>query len=154
MTCSIYQPSELTKRGNDRFLPYSLLGYDFPPNCINVKYDMICANTVLRPYIGIPDADRKWNMRTMSKRNLLEKRYWGIRFATTDRGPGYGDANTVQANPSLTQSQMENIYSQLREQCGNGRGGACEDGVNGDFSSSDSDDFGSDSKNSDEEESS
>jgi hypothetical protein len=25
---------ELTKRGNDRFLPYSLLGYDFPPNCM------------------------------------------------------------------------------------------------------------------------
>jgi hypothetical protein len=36
----------------------------------------------------------------------------------------------------------------------NGRGGAGEEGVNGDFSSSESDESGSDSNNSDEEESS
>lgn len=69
---------EVTKKGTDRLLPYSLLGYDFAPNCINVRYHMINSDTVLRPYIGIPDFDRKWNYHATSKQCLLQKRYWGI----------------------------------------------------------------------------
>jgi hypothetical protein len=57
---------EVTKKGTDRLLPYLLLGYDFPPNCINVKYHMINADTVLRPSIGIPDFDRKWDYHATS----------------------------------------------------------------------------------------
>jgi hypothetical protein len=131
---------EVNKKGTDRLLPYSLLGYDFPANCINVKYHMINANTVLRPYIGIPDFDRKWDYHATSKKCLLQERYWGIRYAATDRGTGYGDASTVQANPSLTQEEMRNIYLQLREQGGNGRGGTEEEGDDGDFSDIESDD--------------
>ena len=72
---------------------------------------------------------------------LLQKRYWGIRYATTDRGTGYGDASTVQAHPSLTQEDMRNIYLQLRDQGGNGRGGTEKEGdVDGDFSDIESDD--------------
>jgi hypothetical protein len=54
---------------------------------------MINADTVLRPYIGIPDFDRKWDYHATSKKYLLQKRYWGIRYATTDRGTGYGNAS-------------------------------------------------------------
>jgi hypothetical protein len=43
---------EVNKKGTDRFLPYSLLGYDFSPNCINVKYHMINADTVLALILG------------------------------------------------------------------------------------------------------
>jgi hypothetical protein len=56
---------------------------------------MINADTVLRPYIGIPDFDLKWDYHTTSKKYLFRKRYWGIRYATTDRGTGNGDASTV-----------------------------------------------------------
>jgi hypothetical protein len=67
---------EVNKKGTDRLLPYSLLGYDFPLNCINVKYHMINADTVLRPpSIGIPDFDRKkWDYyHATSKKNIFFK---------------------------------------------------------------------------------
>jgi hypothetical protein len=32
------------QKRTDRLLPYSSLGYDFPPNCIDVKYHMINAD--------------------------------------------------------------------------------------------------------------
>jgi hypothetical protein len=141
---------ECIKKGNDRLLPYSLLGYDFPPNCINVNYHMINADTVLRPYIGIRDADRKWNCRGSTKKNLSEKRFWGIRLATTDRGTGYGDANTVQALPSLTKKEMANIHLQLREQGNTARRRSSDESVDGDFSESDIDDLNDDDNDDDD----
>jgi hypothetical protein len=122
-------------------LLYSLLGYDFPPNCINVKYHMINADTVLRHYIGIPDFDRKWDYHATSKTYLLHKRYWGIRYATADRGTGYM-AMLYSSSTSVTEIRRDrNIYLQLREQGGNGRGGTEEEGdEDGDFSDIESDD--------------
>jgi hypothetical protein len=131
----------------DEYLPYSLLGYDFNPYYETVKYELIDASAVLRPCIAYADHDRCWDRRNKNKRYLSRLRYWGIRYATTDRGFGYGnnsdDVNRrrppqppPQAPTALSTRQLDDIYAQVRRRAG-GNGYETDDG---DFERGQSDD--------------
>jgi hypothetical protein len=115
-------------------LPYSLLGYDFDP-----FYELIDASAVLRPWcIAYADHDRRWDRIHKSKRYLFSLKYWGIRYATTDRGFGYGnnsdDAHRrphqppPQAPTALSTRQLDDTYTQVRRRAAGGNGYETDDG--------------------------
>jgi hypothetical protein len=130
----------IPKVGPDRYLPYSLMGYDFPSNGLKVKYHLIEPSAVLRPCILVPDHDRCWNHISAGSRYLKERRYWAITYSTTDRGFGYGLSTDIspddlptalppQVHPALSNAQIDDIFAQARS------------GTTGDYES-DSDDDG------------
>jgi hypothetical protein len=122
---------EIEKMDSDALLPYSLLGYDFHPYYESIKYELIDASAVLRPCIAYADHDRCWDRKSKSKRIISKVRYWGIRYATTDRGFGYGDNSDgnrrgqlqqppPQTPAALSTSQLDQIYAQVRRRLNGG----------------------------------
>jgi hypothetical protein len=117
---------EKQKIGPDKYLPYSLLGYDYNAGYTNVKYELIDASAVLRPCIAYADHDRCWNRTSKTKRIVGKVRYWGVRYATTDRGFGYGnnsdDNNRRQLPPqaptTLSTHELDDIYAEIRSRVG------------------------------------
>jgi hypothetical protein len=115
---------EIQKTGKDRYLPYSLMGYDFPRYYETVKYHLIEPSAVLRPCILVPDHDRPWNYVSAGKRYLLDRRYWAITYSTTDRGFGYGLSTDMNSHlppplpplvpPSLSNAEIDEIFHQAR----------------------------------------
>lgn len=74
-------------------------------------------SAVLRPCMAVADHDRRWDGHSTSKRYLSKLRYWGIRYSTTDRGYGYGNAENMlppQAPTILSTDQLEEIYADIR----------------------------------------
>jgi hypothetical protein len=112
------------KVGTDGLLPYDLLRYEFAPGrrTLNVTYQLLDPDTILRPCIIVGDADRKWNRVSKSRLVLQTVRYWGIRYSTTDRGYGYGafdekrvDEEAPQRPPALDDDMIQAIYDGRRE---------------------------------------
>jgi hypothetical protein len=113
------------KVGADSLLPYDLLRYEFAPGrrTLNVTYQLLDPDTILRPCIIVGDADRrKWNMVSKRRPVLQTVRYWEIRYSTTDRGYGYGaldegrgDKEAPQRPPALDDDMIQATYDGRRE---------------------------------------